>query len=94
MKFDIKKIAQLANLTLDQKEAEKITGQLEEVLKYIDILKEIDTKNVPPTTQVTSLENVYREDDKTQPSLSNQEATRNSHSKHNGLFKTKAILEQ
>lgn len=84
-------VAKLANLPLKPEEKEKFEKQLEETLSYVEKLNSIDTKGVEPTSQVTGLENVTRED-KPSPSLSQDEALANTKSKHNGLFKVKAIL--
>ena len=62
MKIDIKHVAKLANLTLTNKEKEKFDQQLNETVAYIDKLEEINTKGVYPTSQVTGLENITRED--------------------------------
>ena len=93
MKIDIKHVAKLANLTLTNKEKEKFDQQLNETVAYIDKLEEINTKGVYPTSQVTGLENITREDNP-QPSLSQEQVLSNTKSKHNGLFKVKAILEE
>lgn len=91
MKIDVKHIAKLANLPLNPQEEKKFEKQLSEILSYVEKLKEVDTKNVETTSQVTGLENVTREDNPT-PSLNQEEALSNTKSKHNGLFKVKAIL--
>ena len=93
MKIDIKHVAKLANLPLSKDEEGKLGKQLEETLKYIESLNEIDTKNVEPTDHVTGQENVLRED-KTAPSLSQDEALSNAKSKHSGMFKVKAVLNE
>jgi aspartyl-tRNA(Asn)/glutamyl-tRNA(Gln) amidotransferase subunit C len=92
MKIDVKHVAKLANLPLAPSEKEKFEKQLSEILSYVEKLKEVDTKNVETTSQVTGLENVAREDE-TKPSLTQEEALSNTKSQHNGLFKVKAILE-
>ena len=92
MKIDVGHIAKLANLSLSKGEQDKFGKQLSEILSYVEKLKEVDTKNIEITSQVTGLENVTRED-KSIPSLSQKEALSNAKSKHNGLFKVKAILE-
>lgn len=92
MKFDIKHVAKLANLTLSDYEIKKLEKQLKETIKFVDKLEEINTKGIQPTSQITGLENVTREDNPT-PSLSQEEALKNAKSIHNGLFKVKAILE-
>jgi aspartyl-tRNA(Asn)/glutamyl-tRNA(Gln) amidotransferase subunit C len=92
MQFDIKHIATLANLTLTTKEEKQLAKQLTETLDYIGILQEVDTKNVPPTAQVTGLENVTR-DDVAHDSLSQKDAIANTKNIHNGFFAVNAILE-
>ncbi len=92
MKIDAVHIAKLANLHLNDKEIKKLESQLESTLKYIDQLNEVETKNVEPTSQVTGLENVTREDIAS-TSLTQEQATSNAKNIHNGLFKVKGILD-
>lgn len=89
---EVEHVAKLANLTLTKEEVETFQKQLSEVLGYVEILGEVDTSNVEPTSQVTGLENVFRED-KTGESLSQDEALSGAKSKENGHFKVKAIFE-
>lgn len=91
MKFDIKHVAKLANLTLTAEEEEKFSAQLEETISYVEGLDEVDTDSVEPTSQVTGLENVTREDE-IKPSLTQEQALSNANSTHNGFFKVKGIL--
>jgi len=93
MKINVTHIAKLANLPLSHEEKQKFEKQLEETLSYVENLKEIDTKDVEPTSQVTGLENVTRED-AASPSLTQEEALSNTKSIHNGFVKVTAILEQ
>lgn len=90
-KAEVKHIAQLANLALNEAEIKKFSRQLDETLAYIEILNQLDTKNVEPTNQVTGLENVTRED-KTKPSLTLAEALSGAAKQENNLFKIKAIF--
>lgn len=92
MKIDVKKVAKLANLPLRDEELKKFEEQLSSILDYINKLSEVDTKNTKETSQTTGLENVTREDE-IAPSLSQEEVLANTKSKHNGLFKVKAILD-
>ena len=61
-KQEIKHIADLAKLEIDDKEAEKYSQELSQVVAYVDQLKEVDTKNVEPTAQVTGMVNQTRND--------------------------------
>lgn len=92
MKIDVSQVAKLANLPLTNEEKEKFEKQLAETLDYVAQLEEIDTEGIEPTSQVTGLENVTREDE-LKPSLSQDDALKNTKSKHNGLFKVPAVLE-
>lgn len=93
MKINVSHVAKLANLDLTDEEKKKFTSQLSSILDYFRQLNKVDTKDVEPTSQVTGLENVTRED-KPSPSLSQEEVLKNTKSKHNGLFKVKAIFEE
>lgn len=92
MRIDVSRVAKLANLPLTEEEKKKFETQLSSILEYIEKLNEVDTKGIEPTSQVTGLENVTREDIATE-SLSQEEALSNTTAKHNGLFKVPAILE-
>lgn len=91
MKFDVTHVAKLANLPLTEGEKKKFENQLEETIEYIESLNEVDTIGVEPTSQVTGLVNVTREDE-IRPSLSHEEALKNAKSTHNDFFKVKGIL--
>lgn len=59
---NIPHIADLAKLEISEKEAEDFSHKIDDVLGYMEILKEVDTENVEPTNQVTGLRNVFRKD--------------------------------
>lgn len=89
---EVKHVAKLAGLTLTPAEVKKFQEQLSEVLDYIKVLNEKDTTGVEPTSQVTGLENVFRED-KVSPSLSQKEVLSSAKNKKDNMFRTKAVLE-
>ncbi len=92
MKINVKHVAKLANLPLIDKEITKFEPQLSEVLEYIKKLEEVKTKDVDPTSQVTGLENVVRNDE-TVSSLPQDEALSNAKAQHNGFFQVKGIFD-
>ncbi len=92
MKIDVTHVAKLANLPLKPQEKDRFEKQLLETLTYVEKLNSINTKGIEPTSQITGLENVTREDG-VKPSLSQEEALSNTKSQHNGLFKVRAILD-
>lgn len=58
---DVQRLASLSGLQLTSKELEDLG--LENIIKYIEQLGELDTSGVEPTYQVTGLENVWRTDE-------------------------------
>jgi len=59
---EVEHIADLARIELSQDEKKEFADQLSDVLGYIEQLKEVNTENVEPISQVTGLVNVTRED--------------------------------
>lgn len=91
-KFDASAVARLANLTLTDEQLIELGNQLTVSLEYVGKLQELSTSGVMPTSQVTGLENVFREDEII-PSLSQEDALRNASRVHNGYFVVDAIFE-
>src|SRR5258706_15554912 len=60
---DVLKLARLARLTITDEEVEKYRKELTEILQYVDQLQNVDVSGLQPTTQVTGLTNVMREDE-------------------------------
>lgn len=60
---DIIHLAELSNFSLSEKEIEGLGKDLQEIIKYISQLDQLDTNNIEPTYQVFDLENVWREDE-------------------------------
>ncbi len=58
----VRHIAKLARLELTDAEVEKFATQLTSILGYVDMLGEVDTKNVEAASQPTGLMNSFRED--------------------------------
>ena len=61
---EVKKVAQLARLELNDSEIEQHSEQLEKILGYIKQLEKINTENVPCTTRAIEVVNVLRKDEK------------------------------
>ena len=58
----VKKVAELARLKLDNNEVKHHAKQIEKILDYINQLEKIDTNGVPPTTRAIEVINVLRSD--------------------------------
>ena len=63
-KDEVKKVAHLARLELNEHEISNHAEQLEKILEYIKQLEKIDTDDVPCTTRAIEVINVLRKDEK------------------------------
>jgi aspartyl-tRNA(Asn)/glutamyl-tRNA(Gln) amidotransferase subunit C len=59
---EVRHVAKLARLELSESEEERMTGQMNGILEYMDKLNELDTKDIAPTTHAIQLQNVFRPD--------------------------------
>ncbi len=60
---DVQKLADLARISLSEKEAESLKIDITGVLKYIDQIKKAPTKDRKKATSGFGLINVFREDE-------------------------------
>lgn len=60
---EIRKIAQLSRINLGPEEEARYAETISSVLDYMKILNEVDTSAVMPTSQVTGLTTVVRNDE-------------------------------
>ena len=62
-KEEVKKVAHLARLELNDNEINNHAEQLEKILDYIKQLEKIDTNDVPSTTRAIEVINEFRKDE-------------------------------
>ncbi|MDR0956565.1 MAG: Asp-tRNA(Asn)/Glu-tRNA(Gln) amidotransferase subunit GatC [Endomicrobium sp.] len=62
LKKELETTSFLARINIKDKEKEKYLADINAMLNYIKILQEPDVKNLKPTTHVTKIRNVWRED--------------------------------
>jgi aspartyl-tRNA(Asn)/glutamyl-tRNA(Gln) amidotransferase subunit C len=91
---DVEHVARLARLALTEEEKERYTAQLGSILGYIEKLQELNTENVPPTSHVLPLANVWREDRVERGTLgSPEEIVGNAPEREGPFFKVKKVIE-
>jgi aspartyl-tRNA(Asn)/glutamyl-tRNA(Gln) amidotransferase subunit C len=93
-KKDVEHVARLARLALSEEEKERYTAQLGSILEYIGKLNELDTRDVPPTSHVLPMSNVWRED-ATEPRHLGDPADvlKNAPEREGTFFKVKKVIE-
>lgn len=88
---EVMHVAHLARLNLSEDELVKMTGQLDQILSYVDKLSELDTENVIPTTHAHQAVNAFREDRVTE-SLPREESLANAPEDNGEMFKVPRII--
>jgi aspartyl-tRNA(Asn)/glutamyl-tRNA(Gln) amidotransferase subunit C len=88
----VRHIAWLARLGLSEEEVEKFSLQLSNILENFEILKQVDTADVPPATHTIPLQNVCRKDDVAE-SYPQAEILSNAPKQEGDCFKVQALLE-
>lgn len=91
-KDTIKYAAELSRIKLNREEEEELFRQLEDIIHFIDKLKEVDVSSVEPTFYILSLTDVFRED-KPSKSLSIEEVLKNAPQKEKNFFVVPKIIE-
>ena len=61
-KDEVKHIAQLARVGIPEDKLDYYAEELSAVLKYVEQLNEVDTKNIEPKAHVADLASVFRDD--------------------------------
>ena len=89
---EVEYVAHLARLTIGEEETEKFTSQLNDILVYMDILNNIDTAGIEPTTHVTELTNAFREDT-VKESSGTDIALANSPDEFGDFFRVPKVIE-
>ena len=89
---EVLRIARLARLGLSEAEIDRMGEQLSDILEHFEILKQVDTSDVPPTAQSIDLQNVFRGDE-VAPSLPSGEVLANAPRKEGDYFRVRAVLE-
>ncbi|MEP7354950.1 MAG: Asp-tRNA(Asn)/Glu-tRNA(Gln) amidotransferase subunit GatC [Acidobacteriota bacterium] len=93
---EVRKVAALANLALNDDEVAKMAQDMDGILTHIDTLNELDTKDVEPMTQVlyAASDTATLRADIEKPSLSNKDAVANAPVTSGGYYKVPRVIER
>lgn len=89
----INHISQLAKLQLTEEEKIKVQADFSDILRYVDMLQEVDTDGVIPTSHDDGLKNVLRKD-QVASSQSVEDVLVNSGNKTEQYFRVPQTMEE
>ena len=96
MKVDVatvRRLAELSKLSFSENEETEMVDGLNEMIAFVDKLKEMDTANVEPLVFMTEETNVLREDVVEAP-ISQADALRSAPSKDMYYFRVPKVIKQ
>ncbi len=88
----VKQVAHLARIELQDKELEKLSEQLHDILGFIDKISKLDIENVLPSSHILPISNVLREDEP-HAYLATEKVLENAPSKKGNFFSVPKIIE-
>lgn len=88
---DVEYIAALAKLKFSETELDSFTGELNQILGYMEKLNELDTTDVEPLSYPVEVSEVLRED-KRMPSVPREEALKNAPDATEEFFKVPKVI--
>jgi aspartyl-tRNA(Asn)/glutamyl-tRNA(Gln) amidotransferase subunit C len=89
---EVQHVAMLFRMSLSEEEIARLQQQLSQILDYFQVLQQVDTEGVPPTSHPISLENVMRADEP-RPSFPPEDILANAPLSEAGFFRVRAVLE-
>ena len=90
-KEDVQYFANFARMDMPDADAEKFAAQLDTLMHFSDLLKEVDTSNVEPMTHPVAMINVLR-DDQPKDILDREVMLASAEDQEDGLIKVPDIL--
>ena len=88
---DVRHVAKLARLALDEEQLKRLTSQLESILEYVAKLSQVDVNGVAPMAHALPLHNVFR-DDVVEKSLPLEKVLQNAPDTDGPFFKVPKII--
>jgi aspartyl-tRNA(Asn)/glutamyl-tRNA(Gln) amidotransferase subunit C len=89
---EVEYVAHLARLEITDKEKEKFTAQLNDILLYIDKLNELNTKGVEPMSHAIAVTNAFREDNIVN-SIGTEKSLANAPDARGEFFRVPKVIE-
>ena len=88
-----KSVADLIKIHIDDEKLSQYSSNLNTAIEAVETFSELDTENVPITSQTIGTENIMRED-VVIPGLSQSQALNNAHRSKNGYFVVQKVFHE
>lgn len=88
----VARVAHLARIALQPGEAARLTGELNNILNWVDQLQNVDTEGVEPMTAVIPLQRAWRADEVTDGGIA-EDVLANAPAAAHGFFAVPKVIE-
>ena len=90
---EVKHIARLARLMLNRDELETISNDLSGIPSYVNQLNELNTEDIPPTTGVLEIKNVWQEDKISEDKVQRAQVMDDAPEREGEYFKVPKVIQ-
>jgi len=91
-KKEVRHVAALARLEMDEQELEAYGKDLGDILEYVAKLNEIDTSGVEPTAHMISRDTPFRDDERGE-SFTHEQSLKNAPQREGFYFQVPQVIE-
>ena len=89
---EVRQIAALARISMNDEEIEIMRGQMVNILNNIDVLNNVDTDGVDPTGHSVDVRSVMRED-QSRESLEPEDVLLNAPNSEDGFIRVRSVFD-
>jgi len=89
---EVEHVARLSRLALEEAQVAALTGQMDQLLGYVEKLNELNTEGIVPTAHAVPMENAFRPDE-VRASIGLEKALQNAPQAEEGCFVVPKIIE-
>ena len=89
---EVRQIAALARISMNDEEIEIMRGQMVNILNNIDVLNNVDTDGVNPTGHSVDVRSVMRKDE-SRESLEPEDVLLNAPNSEDGFIRVRSVLD-
>ena len=89
---EVRQIAALARISMNDEEIEIMRGQMVNILNNIDVLNNVDTDGVNPTGHSVDVRSVMRKDE-SRESLETEDVLLNAPNSEDGFIRVRSVLD-
>ncbi|MCF6178835.1 MAG: Asp-tRNA(Asn)/Glu-tRNA(Gln) amidotransferase subunit GatC [Geopsychrobacter sp.] len=89
---EVEHVARLSRLALTPAEIDGLTGQMDQLLGYVEKLDELNTDSIMPTAHAVPMENAFRVDE-VKSTIGLERALQNAPLSEEGFFLVPKVIE-